>query len=262
MLQYKDFMGRTLLNSGAWALGEQSLRATQSALIRDSNQRIQSFTRGFKYDAKDESDSLQDLLSLVKEMVIAGSDIHARGHRFREYRPQHHSNGETCVTCETPLVSIFSGFSCLHNACRLYSYSNPVPYMGIDSQFNLPVPAVADALVPVMTWIGLLYEAGIDLSEYGRKEKELHRDGQVKTHVWFASGRHGYVRYGKRRDIDKRFSIIFKYGPEPSDWKFWLIEEMDDWFLEFWDMLDHPERAMPGAWDERFDDSDYESDYD
>ncbi len=87
MCQYKDFKDRTLLNSAAWALGEQSLRATQSALIRHSDQRFQSFTHGFKYDARAESDSFQDLLSLVKETVIAGSDIHARGHRFSEYRP-------------------------------------------------------------------------------------------------------------------------------------------------------------------------------
>jgi hypothetical protein len=31
---------------------------------------------------------------------------------------------------------------------------------------------------------------------------------------------------------------------------------MDSSLEEFWNMVDHPERAMPGAWDERFDDSD------
>jgi hypothetical protein len=249
ILQYKDLKGRTLLNGAAWALGEQTLRATQSALI------FQSFGLVFKYYAKDESDSLQDLLSLVKEMVIAGSDIHARGHRFWEYRPQHHSNGETCVACETPLLSIFSSFSGLRNAGIRHLYSNPTSYIEADEQFHFPVPAVADVLVPLMTWIELLYEAGIDLREYGRKEKELQRDGQVRTHFWLTKLGRGYDRYGELRVMYKRFSIIFKYGPKPSDWQFWMIEEMDDWFLEFWDMLDHPERAMPGAWDDRFDGS-------
>jgi hypothetical protein len=254
MIRYKDVNGRTLLNSAAWALGEQSFMATQSSRIRDNDQRTQSFTHGFKYDAKDESDSLQDLLSLVKEMVIAGSDIHARGHRCVEYRPQHHLNGETCGTCETPLTSIFSSFGNVQRHCANYSLSDPTQQK-VTEQYNLPVPAVADALVPVMSWIELLYEAGIDLSEYGRKEKELHRDGQVKPHFWSTRGGRGYFRYGELRVMFKHFSIIFKYGPKPSDWQFWLIEEMDNWFLEFWDMLDHPERAMPGAWDERFDGS-------
>ena len=50
------------------------------------------------------------------------------------------------------------------------------------------------------------------------------------------------------------FSISFKYGPKPSDWQFYLIEQMDSSFEEFWNMVDHPEWAMPGAWDERFND--------
>jgi hypothetical protein len=261
--QYKDLNGRTLLNSAAWALGEQSLRATQSARIRDNDQRAQYSTHGFKYDAKTESDSLQELLSLVKEIILAGSDLHTRAHRFPEHSPHYHSNGETCVACETPLLSIFSGFSNLRHECIFLLYFDffSVSYTGEHVQYNLPVPAVADVLVPVMTWIELLYEAGIDLSEYGRKEKELHRDGQGRTHFWFRRGGRAYVRYGQPWDMCKYFSIIFKYGPKPSDWQFWLIEEMDDWFLEFWDMLDHPERAMPGAWDERFDCSKYDSDY-
>jgi hypothetical protein len=181
MHQYKDFRGRTLLNSAAWALGEQSLRATQSALIRDRDQRIRSVTHGLKYDAKAESDSFQDLISLVKEMVVAGSDIHACSHKF--CGSQHYS--DRCVDCETPLLSIFSSFSDLHELCMLDSSTFSIPSIVEEGLYNLPVPPVSDVLVPVMTWIELLYEAGIDLSEYGRKEKELHRDGQVKTHFWF-----------------------------------------------------------------------------
>lgn len=44
----------------------------------------------------------------------------------------------------------------------------------------------------------------------------------------------------------------FDYGPTPADWKFRFIVDdklpWADYAREFWDMIDHPEYALPGGW--------------
>lgn len=42
----------------------------------------------------------------------------------------------------------------------------------------------------------------------------------------------------------------FDYGPSVEDWHLWLSNPLDEWAGEFWDMIEHPESAMPGAWNE------------
>jgi hypothetical protein len=112
------------------------------------------------------------------------------------------------------------------------------------------------------TWgteLSLLYEAGIDLIDYGRGEQELVRSGQTTSRCWLPIRRRAFLLTYQSLDyyekqVGKDFSISFKYGSKPSDWQFWFIEQMNNSFAEFWDMVDHPERAMPGSWDEWSDD--------
>ena len=48
-----------------------------------------------------------------------------------------------------------------------------------------------------------------------------------------------------------RFRMLgFQYGPDPMDWHFYLSNPLDEWSAEFWDMIEHPERRMPGAWND------------
>jgi len=51
-----------------------------------------------------------------------------------------------------------------------------------------------------------------------------------------------------RRSI--QMLITFVYEEEVSEWRFWFVEVMEDAFAEFWEMVEHPEKAVPGAWDE------------
>jgi hypothetical protein len=39
-------------------------------------------------------------------------------------------------------------------------------------------------------------------------------------------------------------------GPDIDKWRLWLSNPLDEWAGEFWDMIDHPERAIPGAWND------------
>ena len=247
MCRYKDPYNRTLINSAAWALGEQALRATQSSgklPPQVSCEQTERFYYGFNYDSQAESDCLQDLLSLMKELIMAGSDLHVCAQRFDVNHPTWPK--------ETPLSAIFSGFS---NLCE-WCLEDRINYPGERGQFHLPVPAVNDVLIPVMMWLDLLYEAGIDLTDYGRTEKQLRWEGRTASQRKFSGWRRRIPHLYHFYWLGKNITISFKYGPKPSDWQFWLIEQMDESFAEFWDMVDHPERAIPGAWDERFDDSD------
>ena len=44
--------------------------------------------------------------------------------------------------------------------------------------------------------------------------------------------------------------IAVDCGLQANDWHLWLSNPRDEWAGEFWDMIDYPERAIPGAWAE------------
>ncbi|KAF7901114.1 hypothetical protein EAF00_003335 [Botryotinia globosa] len=72
----------------------------------------------------------------------------------------------------------------------------------------------------------------------------------------YFSPRKEVVRPGKQRYGGTCAQIIsFVYGPAPEDWKFWYSLDEPYWYYyknlrDFWELVDHPERGMPGAWEE------------
>ena len=53
-----------------------------------------------------------------------------------------------------------------------------------------------------------------------------------------------------------KFRVIgFDYGPCVDEWRLWVSNPLDEWAADFWDMIDHPERAIPGAWDDEREES-------
>jgi len=163
----------------------------------------------------------QNLLGFIREVVIARSPLNSPA--WRLYNQMRF----------TPLLLVFSGFFEGYSATprRIYTPNN--------------------AVIVIRMWLRLLHTSGVDLDEYGRKEKLAHTNSKVRKkwacREWLGFPRCRYLTYKL---------TSFSYGPEPSDWKFWITEDMslmDKYFREFWDMVDHPERAMPGAWVEEFD---------
>lgn len=67
------------------------------------------------------------------------------------------------------------------------------------------------------TWLECLQECGVDLHEYGRKERDLHLQGLVSWN-WL-------IGWSPRR---RCFLTNLTYGPSPSDWKFDLVFRRED----------------------------------
>lgn len=60
---------------------------------------------------------------------------------------------------------------------------------------------------------------------------------------------------GKREPVSKFRVIGFDYGPCVDEWRLWVSNPPDEWATDFWDMIDHPERAIPGARDDEREES-------
>jgi hypothetical protein len=88
-------------------------------------------------------------------------------------------------------------------------------------------------------WLEILQGAGVDLQDYGKHEKQFFRHFDQKRHLFLNR---------PRQTLPMWRLVNFAYGPEISDWKLYIVEEMSESFLQFWDMVEHPERSMPGAW--------------
>lgn len=117
-------------------------------------------------------------------------------------------------------------------------------------------------------WLTQLHVCNFNLQSYGEQEYGLfcNRPTEVDNDCPFVGPTDGWstVEWKIRGLRCKRYDDVttthvdirlagFSYGPQVEDWKLWVVdEEMPSLFMEFWDMVDHPERAIPGAWQEDF----------
>jgi hypothetical protein len=145
------------------------------------------------------STPLRNLLGLTHEVLIARSQLNspawAHGHAKRF----------------TPTLFVFYGF--------FERFSSDPKRLRV----------VTDALIAIQIWLRLLHTSGIDLVEHGQKEKLIHATSKVRLN-WSHAG--WSQPYFERQDLVYRL-ISFDYGPKPSDWKFWIMEDMDFGFREF-----------------------------
>jgi hypothetical protein len=212
LCKIKDNNGNTLLHCAAWNLGEyyarnHSLKYPSSGPIGVDGKKVDDV--GF------DGPKLLDLLTLIRQLVDAGSDLHTR------------SNIEG--TRNTPLLQVLSG----------YTFS-------LFLQDFETGTALRD-IIPVTVWLIQLQRSGIDLAAYGEMEQRTQR--KRMTNKEFEQYEWERECVGGRR-IGRLRLIHFSFGPHPSDWEFWFVPVMDQSFVEFWDMTEHPERAIPGSWNE------------
>jgi hypothetical protein len=212
LCKIKDSDGNTLLHCAAWNLGvyymrNHSLNYPSSCQIGVDGKNVNDV--GF------DGHKLLDLLTLIRELVDAGSDLHSR------------SNIQG--TRNTPLLHVLSG----------YAFS-------LFPDFETGT-ALRD-IIPVTVWLNQLQRSGIDLSAYGKMEQHTQRTQMTNKEF---EGRYKWViGCVGEREIGRLRLINFSFGPNPSDWEFWFVPVMDKSFVEFWDMTEHPERTIPGSWNE------------
>jgi hypothetical protein len=181
------------------------------------------------HDSRWNCDERRELFSLIHELITAGFDLHRLNYFGR-----------------TPLHALFAWFIQWPNAyspgdgqCRLFSSEQ--------NEAHLKTLATC-FLIPARIWLEQLIKASVDLLQYGEMEKQqnFERSTEVNSECF-------YIWHRKEGEettkcILKLRLATFVYGPTPGDWKFWVTEVLDASFFEFWDMLEHPERGMPGAW--------------
>jgi hypothetical protein len=183
------------------------------------------------FDTTATPEIFKEMRSIITDFVKGGSDLHA-----------------LTLDGQTPMLTLLTNWQdtheLIHNNCTEYTLRKDPP-------------------APLRIWLEQLRYSGIDLRRYGRKEKSLWQDPRVNRESHRAE-------FGKRDLVGEpeikiyRLRLInFIYGPEPGDWIFWIETVMPNYFMQFWEMVDHPEKAMPGAWEEQCSayDRDYYDDY-
>ncbi|KAK5120303.1 hypothetical protein LTR85_006509 [Meristemomyces frigidus] len=98
--------------------------------------------------------------------------------------------------------------------------------------------SIDDVSPRVRQWAEALYSVGVDLQSYALIETGYFDD-------WLQHLRTSY--WSEAAEFDELI-IGLKSGPKPEDWGVWQRHPGDEYAGMFWDLLDHPERAMPGAW--------------
>ena len=163
---------------------------------------------------------IEDWHVFLKHLVNAGADIHLK-----------------CTANRTPMMLAAS----IPAHIFLRDFSDK--YVRVELGFD------TIAMIVVRAWLKALLAAGVDLQRYGKAEKDLHLRGEVNrcfSSSYWLPGK-GFELSEYKPEITWRL-ISFTYGPSPQDWQFWFSEPTDKFAGQFWNMIEHPELIMPGAW--------------
>jgi len=207
-------VGQTLLHYAALSLGERFV-TTQYPLVNVTNMDGHISMQSLAHADPEHL----ELIELIRDLLRAATDLHVVG----KYS-------------QTPFLSVMYGFM----------RASPVRCIFSEEYESVPLSYFQ---VAARLWLHQLKETGVDLVRFGREEKRVHHQCKVNTEweFWEPETRKNRP-FSKLRRITTQRLISFTYGPSPSDWIFFITEAMEWHFSEFWDMVDHPERAMPGAW--------------
>ncbi|KUJ17095.1 uncharacterized protein LY89DRAFT_71959 [Mollisia scopiformis] len=167
---------------------------------------------------------LSEIFAIASTLIQNGSDLHALSMNWGLF--------------STPMLNIMCG--------SVYWWN------------RTPVPGL-------MSWLHLLKRCTIDLEEYGRMEKHIHLTLEVKR-SWRGLKLNPPRRFcgiqsekiKPERPFEARL-VNFVFGPEPDDWQFWFTHDLERWFCDFWEMIEHPERGMPGSWTDFAEDKNFHS---
>ncbi|KAJ9150296.1 hypothetical protein NKR23_g3788 [Pleurostoma richardsiae] len=142
---------------------------------------------------------------------------------------------------------------------HIEDFGGPPGYRLVTSWTGTPLASLLHAICLYFTasellcehlelWLGILKEGGVDLVEYGTKEKEIlqHQrsddNGCPAALVRLRIGDSSSIRWSYVRD--------FSFGPNPEDWSLCWDEYYEIIAGEFWDMVEGPITLMPGSWKE------------
>ncbi|EPE30452.1 Ankyrin repeat-containing protein [Glarea lozoyensis ATCC 20868] len=96
-------------------------------------------------------------------------------------------------------------------------------------------------------YLKCLVLAGVDLTLYGAKEREIHQNERKfsDVHTWRICH-----DWGNHEDCFAGFySFCIKYGPTIHDWDVWDDRAANYEYAEdFWEMIESPWEQLPGAW--------------
>ena len=190
-------------------------RADKTTLFHCAARNLGSLLSGRFGDQEALRQDLQHLGTLIRDLVKGGSNLHSLS-----------------LQGLTPMLEVLRGLLYIYRMC---AHGLTAGNEGGDT---------------LKFWLKELQDSGVDLERYGREEKLLLRTKCVDREWLYCFER------GRTNDYffvpGKLRLINFTYGPELDDWKFWFAPVMPNYFMDFWEMIGHPERAMPGAWEEEY----------
>ena len=208
-----------------FALFEPSYRPSSREVYKplwDSSDVEQENGITFKLSFDPEKYPMCGWQALVRQILNKGADLNR------------------CGLFGTPLIQMLRG--AYYTCWRLFEVKDALGKV-IDSEyfFQHPHRKGEEAL---LTWLQTLQGFGIDLERYGKTEYKLFYQ---ESSSWRNLD---LLIPGRGEEVYPPRLIGLQVGPEPEDWKVWLSEPSDEFAGEFWDMLEHPERTIPGAWDD------------